>query len=340
MTGNGSTIHDVAERAGVSIATVSRVMHMHSNVRPETRDRVLTAIRELNYTPNESSLAQASSRHDTLGFVVPGLSGPFYGDIVQGSAEAALEFQQSVLLLSTHQLPGGIRHIITLVSRVDALALLGGTVSSDQLQHIHQMGKPMVLVSQYPQFDIPTVRIDNITSTRALTRHLIDVHGFRRFAFAGSYSGSPDAEDRWNAVCSTLEEAGIQPPMVPIPAEFDFTAGTEVVKILMEHMPLPDVLICGNDQIAIGTISALEARGVRVPADIAVTGWDDIAMAAHTVPPLTTVRQGTQNLGAIATKTLMSLLDGEPVVLDNVLPTELVIRGSCGCTVSSNRRSR
>lgn len=331
MASNGATIHDVAAHAGVSIATVSRVIHLHEGVSPGTRTRVLESIRELNYTPNESGRALANRKHDTLAFVVPGLSGPFFGEIIQGCSEQALAHKKAVLVLSTHMLPGANRQIESLTGRVDGLAILGGTISSAVLAEVKRFGKPMVLVSQHPEQGIPTVRVDNRGGTIALTRHLIETHGYRDFAFAGSFAGSPDAEDRWAAFRTTLIEAGVQPPRSPIPAVFDFAAGADVATTLLQQSSLPDVLVCGNDQVAIGTIAALNSHGVRVPEDMAITGWDGIEMAAHTVPALTTVRQPMHRLGTQASTMLLAQLSGDVVEADVVLPTDLVLRESCGC---------
>lgn len=331
MAGKGATLHDVAARAGVSIATVSRVVRSVDRVTPETRQRVLDAIAELRYQPNESGRALVNRRHDTLGLVIPGLVGPFFAEVVQGCTEVALEHRKSVLVFSTHHLPNARDQILALVGRVDGLAIMGGTISPDVLLTVKATGCPLVLVSQHPVDDIPTVRVDNSTETHALLRHLIHDHGFRRFAFAGDISGSPDASDRWAAVVGTLAAEGIDPPDRPIPVPFDFTAGPAVASALLAMPQMPEALACGNDEIAIGTIGALRSRGVRVPEDIAITGWDDILNAAHSAPSLTTVQQFPRELGHHAARTLLSLIAGEDVVKDDVLPTRLMIRESCGC---------
>lgn len=331
MASQGATIRDVAKRAGVSTATVSRVVRGIGRVTPDTRQRVLDAIAELNYQPNESGRALVNRRHDTLGLIIPGLTGPFFAEVVQGCTEVALEAQKSVMVFSTHHLPNATAQILSLVGRVDGLAVMGGTISADLLTELKRSGRPLVLVSQPPELDIPTVRVDNRTETRALVRHLVDIHGFRRFAIAGDISGSPDASERWAAVVDELDASGINHPDAPIPVPFDFSAGAAVADALLAMLDLPDALICGNDEIAIGTIGALRRRGIRVPDDIAVTGWDDILNAAHSAPSLTTVQQFPRTLGQHAARTLLSLIAGQQVVLDDVLETRLMVRESCGC---------
>ena len=331
MASRGATIHDVAASAEVSIATVSRVIHSHDGVSDSTRERVLRAIEKLSYTPNESGRALANRKHDTLAFVVPGLSGPFFGEVVQGCSGQALTHQKAVLVLSTHMLPGANRQIQSLVGRVDGIAIMGGTVSLDVIEQVQRSGKPLVLVSQHPVNGIPTVRVDNVGGTVSLVKHLVHDHGYKHFAFAGTIEGSPDAQDRWDALSSTLEEAGISPPTEAIPAAFDFNAGESVARYLVAQPELPDVLICANDQIAVGTIAALSGRGIRVPQDMAITGWDDIEISAHMVPSLTTVRQPVHTLGIQTSNTLLALLNGDAVEADFVIPTDLVTRESCGC---------
>lgn len=331
MAGQGATLHDVAARAGVSIATVSRVVRNVDRVSPVTRLRVMDAVTELGYQPNESGRALVNRKHDTLGLIVPGLLGPFFAEVVQGCTETALEHRKSVLVFSTHMLANASDQIVALVGRVDGLAIMGGTISPALLSTLKSTGCPLVLVSQHPDQHIPTVRVDNRTGTRALVRHLIDDHGYRNFEIAGSVSVGPDAIDRWHAAIETLDEAGIDSPTEPIPAAFEFRSGPSIADHLLALPRLPDVLLCGNDEIAIGTIGALKSRGVNVPEDMAVTGWDDILQAAHSAPPLTTVQQFPRQIGQQAARTLLALIEGEHVSGDHVLPTQPVIRESCGC---------
>lgn len=331
MTRRGSTLHDVARYAGVSTATVSRVVRNIGRVSDARRQRVLEAIDHLGYRPSHVGRALASRRHDTLGFIVPGLVGPFFAEVVHGCTEAAVEVRKSVLIYATHLLPNLDLELLAMTDRVDGLLISGGTIPSATLRRMRDTGIPMVLLSQHPELEIPTIRVDNKTETRNLVRHLIEHHGHRRFAFAGSATGSPDAIDRWEAVVEALVGAGIEPPAEPIPVGFNLEGGHEAATSLLAQPTPPDALICGNDELAIGAIGAFKAHGVRVPDDIAVTGWDDISIAAHASPALTTVRQFTRDLGREATEILLSIINGERASLDEVLPCDLVIRESCGC---------
>ncbi len=332
MSRRGSTLHEVAKHAGVSIATVSRVVRNIDRVSESTRTKVLEAIDQLDYRPNHFGRALATRRHDTLGFIVPGLTGPYFAEVVHGCTEACAEVRKSVLVFSTHLLPDLDDQLLSMTDRVDGLAICGGTLQQDTLRRLRDTGIPILLVSQPPELDIPTVRVDNISETRNMVRHLVEEHGYRSFAFIGAIAGSPDALDRWTALVDTLTEFGIEPPAEPIPVGFTLDAGNDVVDILTSQSSLPEVLVCGNDELAIGTIGALKSRGIHVPDDIAVTGWDDINIAAHANPSLTTVRQFTRTLGRRAGEVLLALIDDDDVQPDEVLPSELVIRDSCGCT--------
>jgi len=336
----GPTLYQVAEHAGVSIATVSRVARGVDQVAPETRRKVLDAIETLNYRASHFGRALVKRRHDTLGIVTPGLSGPYYADVVQSFADETLSARMSLLLLGTHLLSEADEQVLGLADRGDGLAIMGGTIEPNLLRRLTSLGLPLVLVSQPRSEDIPTIRVDNLTETKALVRHLIVDHGYRDLAFAGWIEGNPDAIERWHAFVDAHHEADLTPPKHPLHAPFNTTAGPEVMEQLSARARLPDALVCGNDEMAVGVIGALKAKGLRVPGDIAVTGWDDIAMAMLVSPALTTVRQPTRELGRAAARMLLDRINGQASETDElILPCELVIRESCGCPAGTSAAS-
>jgi len=336
MTKQGATLYEVAEHAGVSIATVSRVARGVDQVAPETRRKVLDAIQELNYRASHLGRALVNRRNDTLGIVTPGLSGPYFADVLQSFAEETLAARMSLLLLGTHLLGEADEQVLGLADRGDGLAIMGGTIQPELLHRLTSLGLPLVLVSQARIEGIPTVRVDNITKTKALVHHLIADHGHRDLAFAGWIHGNPDATERWQAFVEAHREAGLEPPAEPLHAPFSTNSGAEIWAQLAARDRLPDALVCGNDEMAIGVIDTLKARGVHVPEDIAVTGWDDIAMARVVSSPLTTVRQPTRELGRSAARMLLDSINGQSSTIDElVLPCELVIRESCGCPAAA-----
>jgi LacI family transcriptional regulator len=327
-----TTLYEVARHAGVSIATVSRVARGVDQVAPETKQKVLDAIEALNYRASHFGRALVNRRHDTLGIVTPGLGGPYFADVVQSFSEETLNARMSLLLLGTHLLGEADEQVLGLADRGDGLAIMGGTISPELLHRLKQLGLPLVLVAQERIHDIPAIRVDNITGTKALVRHLIDDHGFTRLAFLGWIQGNPDGIERWRAFVDAHRDAGLEPPAEPIPAPFSMNAGGEVIDRLLALDPLPDALVCGNDEMAVSVIGALKNRGIRVPEDIAVTGWDDIPVAELVSPPLTTVRQPTRELGRSAARMLLQRINGEADTPDDlILPAVRVLRESCGC---------
>lgn len=333
MSGRGpTTLHEVAKRAGVSIATVSRVARGVDQVSAETQRRVLDAIRELNYRPSHFGQALVRRRHNALGLILPGLQGPYFSQLVHGFEQAAIDSQMAMLILGTHQTRNNDDQILTLADRTDGVAVMGGAISDLSLEKLSLTGKRIVLVAQHPMFDLPTIRVDNYTTTRALVRHLIEDHGHRRLAFIGNTAGAPDPEERWLAFVTAHRETGLAPPPAPMEVGMEQTAGADAALHLLMGSSPPTAVVCANDELAMGVLSVAQSRDIRVPEDLAVTGWDDIPFASITAPPLTTVRQPSRELGAQAASFLLSghePTQGEPTEM--VLPTELVIRASCGC---------
>jgi len=220
--------------------------------------------------------------------------------------------------------------VLDLASRVDGLVVLGRTVSDDVVAEVVRSGVPVVTLARLPVAGADSVIADNIPSAVVLARHLLD-HGHRRIVRLGSAAGSHDIAERWagmDPVFHGTASAGIE--VTDLPSDgYDVESGRRAGCSVLSG-PLPDVVVAGNDELALGVLEAAAEAGVRVPEDLAVTGWDDI-MAARWAG-LTTVRQPMRELGATAARLLEGRIGGAPVgprVL--TLPTELVIRTSCGC---------
>ena len=325
-----ATIYEVARHAGVSIATVSRVLRGTTPVSDATRGRVLAAVEDLRYTPSRSARSLAEGQHAANGIVFPDLSGPYFSEVVLAYEDVAADLGRSVLILSTHGRQAARERLLDLASRVDGLVVLGRTVGDDVLEDLVGKGLPLVLMAREPIAGADVVTTENEGSARALTAHLVEEHGYRSFAFLGDAETSPDTQRRWKGFRSALRDAGITAPRSPIACPFDEEGGRAAADSLLRRRP-PRVLVCANDEIALGAIAAAEALGRGVPEDVAVTGWDDVMAARHARPGLTTVRQPMRDLGAWAARRLHERLTGdtsEP--RHEVLPTQLVRRASCG----------
>ena len=318
-----ATIYDVAQRAGVSIATVSRTLRGSADVADHTRDKVLAAVAEMRFRPNRMGQSLAEGQHAANGIVFPDLSGPYYAEILLGYEEVAAELGRSVLILSTHGRVEAARKVLDLAARVDGLVVMGRTVADAVVEQIAATGQPVVLLARSPVADLDTITADNHASARRLTEHLLDGHGYARLAYLGDPAASPDVAGRYAGFVEALRDRGLKPHGGPVRCAFDVSAGYEAARAAIERQP--DVLVCANDEIALGALTAAEEAGLDVP----VTGWDDVMAAQYA--RLTTVRQPMRDLGAMAARWLQERIAGsaEPP-RHQVLTTEPVVRTSCG----------
>lgn len=326
-TRTGVTIRDVAARAGVSIATVSRVLRGNIPVTPATRDRVVAAINELGFHPSSLGRSLAEGRHAANGIVFPDLSGPYYAEIVLGYEETAGELERSVLILSTHGRDAAPDMVRQLAGRVDGLVVLGRTVSDSVVEEISERGVPVVLIARPATVDVDSVKAENVKSAKEITDHLVD-HGCRSFIFLGDAESSPDTSERWEGIRDSLENRGIAPPTSPLHVGFREQEGRAAATELL-RAGLPDAVMCANDELALGLLAGLRDAGVTVPGDVAITGWDDV-MAAR-FAGLTTIRQPMRELGIRAAQMLDQRIRGDDApARHEVLPTDLVVRETCG----------
>lgn len=329
----GATVRKVADHAGVSIATVSRVTRHPGQVAPETRERVQRAIDALGYRPSHFGQALVARRHAAIGVVFPGLSGPYYYDVIQGFEREAVAARLSLVILGAlHR--NADEQVFAMASRVDGIAVFGGTVHDDTIRALAARGIPLALLAQHPVDAVPAVHVDNYTAMFDLTRHLLQIHPHhpsRPFVFLGDPTDSPDLIDRWRGFLAAHAFLGRTPPVEPVKIAIDQASGLTAAAALLAGPTPSRVLVCANDETALGAYAAAAAIGVRIPHDLAVTGFDDIPLAALVSPGLTTVAQPMAALGARVAQILLAQLRGAPPSPPDVLlPTHLVIRGSCG----------
>lgn len=321
------TIYEVARRAGVSIATVSRALRGSRQVATTTRQRIEAIAEELKFRPNRLGRSLAEGQHAASGIVFPDLSGPYYAEVVLGYEEVAAELGRSVLILATHGRPDPVAKVLDLAGRVDGMAILGRTVDDGVVARIADSGLPLVLLARPPVSAADTITTDNDGSGRELVRHLLS-HGYQRFAYVGSPDESPDVAGRYAAFRDCLETVGMQPPR-PMESAFNVAAGYAVARRVLTGTHRPESLVCANDEIALGALAAAQEAGLAVPGDLAVTGWDDVMAARYA--GLTTVRQPMRVLGATAATWLQERITGDRApTRRQVLRTQLVIRSSCG----------
>lgn len=322
------TIAEVAKRAGVSISTVSRVMNGLDRVHPQTRERVLDVIQTLRYQPSAFARGLATQQTHTIGFVIPTISDPFYLNIVRGLEEGAAAESYSLLVVSQTS-KADERRMLELFTqkRVDGLVVVGAMMPQAVLAQLQAQGFPVVLLQQGEQ---ATFAVDNYNGATLVTEHLLAL-GYQEFAYLAGSDDTPDNAERFRGFCDTLVRAGVAfNPQLFAQGNFSQGSGSGAVTELLNRKLPFEAIFAANDQMAIDAILTLRKHGLRVPADVAVAGFDDIPLARYIVPPLTTVRQPAYELGFRGAQAVVSALRGEPLPEGVVLPVELVVRESCG----------
>lgn len=329
------TIDDVARKAGVSISTVSRVINRTVPVSPDIVRRVEEAMIGLRYVPRAAARNLARRNTNTLGLLLPDVLGDFFGPLLAGIQSVTNEHGYDLLIStagrrdSHDELPHSLGNHNT-----DGLLIFAGCLSSQGIAVAYAQGVQMALIHQTPPpgIAIPCVTIENKAASRTLVEHLIQVHQRRKIVFL---QGLPDNEDaHWRELgyreALTQHQISFDPALV-VPGDFDRQIAYASVARLLADGVVFEAVFSGDDEAAVGVYQALRAAGKQIPQDVAVVGFDDQRLAEVMTPPLTTVHAPTAEVGAEATRQLIRLIktgQAEPLTL---LPTEVIIRQSCGC---------
>jgi len=328
--GQGATIYSVAELAGVSIASVSRVLQGSTAVSETTRAKVLAAVDELNYVPLGAARSLAVRQHEAHGLVLPELTGPYYAELLLGFETRAAELGQSVVLVLTEGKRDLARTLRQLAARVDGLAVLGADSLPESALRGLRGSKPVILIAGDAQPDVEAVGAENERSARELTTHLFE-HGRKRLLFVGDPDTAPDVRDRYRGFVAA-HRAKRRKAAEPVRTAFREEDGVVFAQHVLAGEVAADALFCANDELALSVMHTLQDGGLDVPGDIAVVGWDDVMTARYVRPGLTTVRQPVRELGALVAERLHDRVGGHPAREGlQVLPTQVVLRSSCGC---------
>jgi LacI family transcriptional regulator len=336
-----STIYEVARRSGVSTATVSRVMTDGKGFSAETRARVLATAAELGWIPNGPARSLASRRAGIIGLLFPDLrrsgdveeESPLYADqVIRGAERMATSAGDAVLIAAT-RIASGRELAFSVAAKADGLVVMARSLPDDDVAALARSVPIVVLAACDVHGGPDCVGADNRAGCRAITSHLIRVHAWTDLEFLAGPPDSPDSAERFAGFCEALRQADLPVPDYPAATGgFTEAGGRQAVAALLATGRRPRAIVCGNDEMAIGALTALRASRLRIPADVALTGFDDIAAARHVRPALTTVRQPMRALGEQAVGMLLARIS-DPAASPRsvVLPTELVIRRSCGC---------
>lgn len=362
------TVYDVAERAGVSIATVSRVLRRPDAVRPETGDRVREAVAELGYVASAAARGLAGRRTGVLGFLLPavnakGVDGPepepatapldatpivddrmpastgtgavslYYDEVVRGAEDAA--WRRGFALLAAAG-PGSSREVLLdeIAGRVDGLVVLAASIPDDLLARIARTVPVVIVADASDEHGFDRVAVANAAGMSALVGVVLAGGRVSRIAYVSGPADSPDERDRRAGFDAAVAEApGVE--VVVRAGDFGEARGRQIAADLVAEErarpgSLPDAIVCSNDQAALGVLAVLHAAGVDVPGRVLVTGFDGVDAGRFSLPRLTTVRQPMEELGRIAVRTLAErIADPGRARRTLVLPVEIVLRESC-----------
>lgn len=353
------TIEDIARLAGVSRTTISRVLNHRPDVDRATRERVLRIIDEQGYVPSLTAAGLAGGRNRLLGMLLPVFTWPIIPDLIRGISEILNQTPYELVLytFNDEDLSRDRRDIINRLVATNLTAGLLGVFPgglSNQLTELYHQGVPVVIIDDQQAQVTPWVRADNVTGAYDVVRHLTQL-GHRRIAHIQGPAEYLASHDRHRGYLRALEEAGVTPdPALILAGDFLPQSGYAGALQLFDMPPesRPTAIFAAADQTAYGVLRAAEERSIAIPKDIALVGFDDDAPSAHVLPPLTTVRQPSFEMGQQAVKLLLHLLAqaeeqesgleraaptgavGSPSPRQIILPTSLIVRASSGATDS------
>lgn len=322
-----TTIQDIAAEAQVSISTVSRVLNGNVVVREDKRNAVLDAVKRLKYRPNVFAQGLASGQSMTIGVLTQQISSPFYDTILYGILSGLRGTGYSPLIADGHmQTDKEQRAVETLLRRrVDGLVVLGPTSDADYLQALAER-VPLVVIGR----DIPPIQcicMDNYGGGYAATHHLIDL-GHRNIAHITGIPSHVDSIARCDGYRDALHEAGLTvDPLLIVEGQFSEQSGMLATEMLLMRGRSFSAIFAANDQMAYGVRLSLFRRGIRVPDDISIVGYDDQAVSAYIIPPLTTMRHPSDEVGKTAAAAILKLIKEEEVG-EIRFSAELIIRES------------
>jgi LacI family transcriptional regulator len=330
-----STIREVAEKAGVSFATVSHVINNTRFVSVETRERVLAAMSELNYRPNALAQSLRRGKTKTIGLILPDSSNPFFDEIGRSIEVEAFRLGYSVFLCNSERDAEKEELYVDVLSKkqVDGVIFISSIDRTDALELLLGQGMPVVIIDRddRPDLNVDVVLVDNLEGGYLATRYLIGL-GHRKIAcVAGPSLVTPDVK-RVFGYRDALSEAGIPfDENLVLLGDYHPESGQELSSLLLKRPDPPTALFMCNDLMAIGALRAAIQLGIRVPEDLSIVGFDDIELASYTNPALTTIAQPKAEVGSRAAQLLIEQISDRSRPCQRiVLPVRLVVRESSG----------
>jgi len=321
-----ATIRDVARRAQVSVASVSRVLNGFEKVSEQTRERVMEAVTALSYVPHAAARSLSMARTHSIGVVLPDLHGEFFSEIVRGMDRVASERGYLLLLSSLHTgNTVGTSPLRALRGRVDGALVMAPHLTDEELSEVLPRGFEVVLLNTRSGSNgRPVIMIDNASGAKAVAEHFVAL-GRKRIVHISGPANNADASERADAFKTALASP-YDVLLETVQGDFSEQSGGDSVAALLQTGRPFDAVFAANDNMAIGALQALRRAGLRVPADVAVAGFDDTPIARHL--GLTTVRVHIAALGGLGLTALLDMIEGHGQPADILHPVELVIRST------------
>ena len=331
------TIIDVANKAGVSVATVSRVINHTGPVAEQTVLRVTSAINDLNFVPSSAARNLSSRKTNTIGLLLTDINWiNFFPPLLRGIQTGAAEAGYDLLIHSIQTSNPNARSRPVGEHNTDGILVFTDALPDDEIQRLNRKEFPMVLLFRSPPPDtsIPFVLFANKAGTCTAVDHLIDVHHYRNIAYLRGPEDSEEAGWREKGYIDSLQAHGmtINPEIIGH-GDFEINVARRTVQEWLEKGTQIDAICAADDDSAIGAMLALQAANKKIPEDIALVGFDDVPNAQYLTPPLTTVSAPIEEAAYQAVNTLIGLIrNDQPKPLD-LFPTHLIVRRSCGCNI-------
>jgi len=334
------TLDNIAELAGVSRATVSRVINGYPHIKPDVRERVQAIITKTGFTPNPIARSLASDRSGIIGLVIPNsprmvFTDPYFPTLIQGISQATNRLSLTLslfLLASTDDEDRTIRSLLS-TGLLDGVIITADRREDSFVPRFMDHGLPFVLIGRPEKnADITYIDCDNFAGGYMAAEHLIKL-GRRRVAIVGS-NGNTAGDDRISGYRKALQDYGlVEETALMICGDFSMQSGYDAMNGILQAKP--DAVFVASDTMALGVLRAIREARLSVPDDIAVVGFDDLPPALQADPPLTTIRQPIEQLGVLAVEHLHKLIGKDaPKAVHTILPTTLIIRASCGAAQS------
>ncbi|GAB4436993.1 MAG: substrate-binding domain-containing protein [Chloroflexi bacterium OHK40] len=327
-----STLEDIAREAGVSASTVSRVLNGSKRVADAKRALVLAAIARHDYRPNLVARGLVRGRSMTIGVLMQDIGSPFFASMVSGIERGLDHAAYRPMFASTHwrsehqEDEARSLHLL-LERRVDGVIVLASSIPDAELRAVAAQLPLVVVARSVPGLETQCLAIDNVEGAYRATRYLIGL-GHTRIAHLAGTPGHPDAADRLTGYRRALADAGLpENPNLIVAGDFLESSGLRCVEQLLANGEQFSAVFAANDQMAYGAMLGLYNHGYRIPADVSVVGFDDQFLSAYTLPPLTTVRQPSFEMGEVAAQAMLRLLNNEAPALPQI-PVDLIIRKS------------